>query len=532
MRGLLPIVCALPILGCGGEGSFDLELVLPQDPALRPSGMTTVTVTLTTGDQPPVATTSVLDGNQFSAGDLAVANDVRVEVQLRDVSNRLVGVGEAAELIDILAGENTAVSIPVRRPFVYASNGTSLFSFDPTLDATDGDFQGQLLGVTGPQVAVSVGGDRLAIVSSSTVTVFATDTNKPVGTAIQLQGTTRDAAYVPGSRRIAIASDLGIAIVDIDTGQIQTTQIAGVDRITVGPAADGRLLAHGLIGRVEPSVNPLAVCAGTSMVVTIDADDPPATATAKALPDAVADIAAAPENIGLFATLPCANKVVRITGDIETGNPTFEDFAMLPRASVLAVAGGRVIAAGTEPSDPTCTPMCEPASSTICDDPGTPSSKVNFVTEGANLVVLSSPLAGGMPIKIDLPDRRETLIDSDDPADGHAQVLRAFGVVPVDLVALPGGQHVGIVTSNNYYIEELTSGLTTILPCLNATTADWLLLDLASSSIASRVRTSCDLDVGDADAFPNWECDLPPPGEQSAFGEYVPLSVGALFGAR
>ncbi|MBA2538860.1 MAG: hypothetical protein H0V17_04430 [Deltaproteobacteria bacterium] len=530
---LLPFVCVLPILGCGGQGSFDLELVLPQDPALRPTGMTTVTVTLTSGDQPPVSTTSVLDDNQFSAGDLAVANDVRIEVQLRDVSNRLVGVGEAADLIDIVANESTAVSIPVRRPFVYASNGTSLFSFDPTLDATDSDFQGQLLGVTGPQVAVSVGGDRLAIVSSSTITVFATDTNKPVGTAIQLQGTTRDAAYVPGTRKIAIASDQGIAIVDIDSGAIQSTLIAGVDRITVGPAADGRLRAHGLIGRVAPTINPLATCSGTSMIVSIDVGAPPATATAIALPDAVSDLAAAPENVGLFATLPCAGKVARITGDLDGGTPTFEDFAMLPRASVLAVAAGRVIAAGTAPSDPTCSPSCQPTSSTACSGPQ-PASKVNFVEAGAHLVVLSSPIAGGMPITIDLPDRRETLIDSDDPADGHAQVLRPFGAVPVDLVALPGGQHVGIVTSSNYYIEELTDQGTgiTILPCLNATTADWLLLDLASSSIASRVRSSCTLVVGQADLFPNWECDVPPPGEQSAFGEYVPISVGALFGAR
>jgi hypothetical protein len=337
---------------------------------------------------------------------------------------------------------------------------------------------------------------------------------------------------VPGTRKIAIASDQGIAIVDIDTSAIQMTAVAGVDRITVGPTTDGRLLAHGLIGRVAPSVNPLSTCTGTSMIVTIDAEAPPATAIAKPLPDAVSDLAAAPESIGLWATLPCTGKVVRITGDIETGDPTFEDFATLPRASVLAVAGGRVIAAGTAPSDPTCSPSCQPTSSTECRPAQAPSSKVNFVEEGAHLVVLSSPLAGGMPITIDLPDRRETLLDMDDPADGHAQVLRAFGSVPLDLVALPGGQHVGIVTSSNYYIEELTGGGLTILPCLNATTADWLLLDLASSSIASRVRTSCSLEVGDADLFPNWECDVPPPGEQSAFGEYVPLSVGALFGAR
>lgn len=532
MRVLLPVTCASLLAACGGEGTFDLQLVLPQDPTLRPTGMTTVTVSLTQGDQPPVATTSVLDGNSFSAGDLPAANDVRIDVQLRDVSNRLVGVGEADSLVDLTAGKETTVEIPVRRPFVYASNGTSLLSFDPTLDSTDGDFQGQLAGVSGaPQVAISVGGDRLAIVSSNAITVFATDTNKVVGNPIPLQGTTRDAAYVPNTRKVAVASDKGIAIVDIDSGAIQSTQIVGVERITVGPSSDGRLIAHGLIDRVAPEVNPLLECTGSSSLVSIDVDAPPATAQAFPLSAAISDLAAAPESVGLFAALPCAGKVSRVTGDIDSGTPALEDFATLPRASVLAVAGGRVIAAGTKASDPTCSPSCQPTSSTACSGP-TPMSKVNFVDTGANLVVLSIPLAGGMPVTIDLPARRETLLDESDPANAHAQVLNAFGTVPLDLVALPGGQHVGLVTTSNYYIEELQDQGFTVLPCLNASTADWLLLDLASGSTASRVRTSCELVVGQSDLFPNWKCDVPPIGEQSAFGEYVPLSVGALFGAR
>lgn len=532
MRVLLPVACAALIGACGGQGTFDLQLVLPQDPALRPTGMTTVTVTLTQGDQTPVSTTSVLDGNTFSAGDLAVADDVRIDVQLRDASNRLVGVGEADQPIDIVANEHTTVVLPVRRPFVYASNGVSLFSFDPTLDATNGAFQGQLSGISGaPQVAVSVGGDRLAIVSSTAITVFATDTNMAVGSPIQLPGVTRDAAHVPNSRKVAVASDRGISIVDIDSGSVQTTMVAGVERVTVGPTGDGRMLAHGLIGRVAPAVNPLLVCSGTSSLVTIDVDAPPASATANPLPDAISDIAAAPENVGLFATLPCRGKVAKVTGEIDSGTPALEDFATLSRASVLAVSGGRVIAAGTEVSDPTCSPSCQPTSSTACSGPP-PSSKVNFVDEGANLIVLSIPLAGGMPVSIALPDRRETLLDEADPANAHAQVLRAFGTVPLDLVALPGGQHVGLVTTSNYYIEELVDSGFTVLPCLNATTADWLLLDLASGSTASRVRTSCTLEVGQADLFPDWKCDVPPPGETPAFGEYVPLSVGALFGAR
>lgn len=530
--------CVVGSAACASEGSFELVLALPSDPALRPTGMTTVTVVLTRAGEQPIATTSVLDGGAFSIGDVALADDVRVEVQLRDVSNRLVGVGEAGEAIDIVSGETTTVTIPVRRPFVYASNGQALFSFDPTLDPTDSQFQGQIAGVSQPQVAVSVDGNRLAIVSRSQLSVLATDTNKLVGQPIALPGSTRDAVAVPGTQKVAVATDQGITIVDVGTGAVASAAVGPVDRVTAGPSGDGRLLAHGLVGRVEPGINPLQTCGGTSSIVTIDVAAP-AAAAPRALPEAVSDLAAAPESDALFATLPCSGRVVKLIGDIETGNTTFADFAPLPRASVLAVAGGRVWAAGTAPSDPHCTNQfgdpvaCQADSPTRCPPSGpTPSNSVDYVESGAHIVVLSIPLAGGMPITLDLPARRETIFDTDDPAKQHAQVLQAFGTVPVDLVALPGGQFVGLVTKSNYYIQQLGSGATTILPCLDATTADWLLLDLASSSIAQRVRTSCALVVGPADLFPNWQCDVPPPGERSSFGDYVPVSVGALFGAR
>ena len=81
---------------------------------------------------------------------------------------------------------------------------------------------------------------------------------------------------------------------------------------------------------------------------------------------------------------------------------------------------------------------------------------VSFVTEGARLLVQSIPLAGGDPIELTLPEQRETMIDVDDPARQHAQVLHALGTVPIDLVALPGGQYVSIVTRNSYFIESLS----------------------------------------------------------------------------
>jgi len=91
-----------------------------------------------------------------------------------------------------------------------------------------------------------------------------------------------------------------------------------------------------------------------------------------------------------------------------------------------------------------------------------------------------------------------------------------------------------LVTTNTYYIAALAQGTTVILPCLKLTTADWMLMDMASSSVASRVRTKCDyipaMDLGTM--FPDWMCEDAPEGETPTQGDYTPISVGALFGAR
>lgn len=531
------------LLGCGGQGSGSLELTLslPGQPDLRPSGMTTVTVTATFPGESPISTTSALDDNdRFAAGEFPVGEDVQLSVVLRDVSNRIVGVGEAGQTIDIVGDEATAISIPVRRPFIYASSNSALYSFDPTLDPRDMKFQGKLAGVTAPLFTISVGGDRLAVVSADKVEVVVTATNMVTG-SIPVPSGVRDAAAVPGTNKLAIAHGAGIAFVDLDTSTMQNVAVGPVDRITVGAASGGGMAAYGLVARVVPPEKPavLATCMGMSSMVEVRVDDP-VVAAPQSLNVAISDLAAAPDVPRLYATLPCGNRVVRIDRDSELGALTLTDVATLSRAAVLTVAGDRVWAAGTRESVPECVNSagaritCTPTTPVVCPQPTT--SRLSYTAEGAAIILQSIPLDGGTPIELQVPGRRETIIDQDDAAKQHAQVLKSLGAVPLDLVTLPGGQYVGLVTKSRYYIEEYDpSGVQIILPCLDVSTHDWLLLDMASSSVAQRVRTACQLTPpggGPSDFFMRWACDLPPLGEQSMFPIYQPTSVGALFGAR
>src|SRR3954463_6275110 len=153
------LALALPglwlLAGCPQTGWFDLELSLPTVTELRPNGMTTVEVLAASPDMAPISNRSVIDDGHFSAGDLPVGNNVQINVLLHDVTNRLVGLGEAPELVDIIGDKKTTLTIPVRKPFIYAASGSSLYTFDPTLDPRDAKFQGQLTGLQSPQIAIS-----------------------------------------------------------------------------------------------------------------------------------------------------------------------------------------------------------------------------------------------------------------------------------------------------------------------------------------------------------------------------------------
>lgn len=535
MRPSRCFALASVLAGCTASASLDLELTLPSDADLRPTGMTTITVLATPPDGSPIANTATIDGTSFSAGDLPIGNGVLIDILLHDVSNRLVGVGEAPGPIDLPKNEKTTVTMPVRRPFVYASSGSSLYSFDPTLDPRDMKFQGQLSGLTSPQIAVSVGGDVLVVASASQLQLVDTATHQATGKAIAVPGTVHDVAAIPGTRKVAVATTAGISVVDVDSQNIDNVATtAAVDRVTIGGTSIGESTAYGLVGRVGPPVGPVDACTGMSSLVSIDLGKLTATAPAP-LGAAVADIAGDPLSSRVYAAEPCAGKVQVVNAGEVT------DFTALERAAVVVVSGGRLFAAGSHASTPACfnssgnMATCPANVQPMCPTTGS-GTAVAWATAGAQIIVESIPLAGGMPIVLTLPPRQETMISTDDPAMAAAQVLPALGLQPVDLVVLPGSQFVGVVTTSSYYTDARVDNFNQIvLPCLLTTTGDWMLVDMASSSIATRVRTQCSLVTGPSDLeFKNWACDVPPVGEAKAAGfpDYLPVSIGALFGAR
>jgi hypothetical protein len=401
-------------------------------------------------------------------------------------------------------------------------------------------FQGRLAGLTTPEAAVSVGGDRLVVADVNQLQIIETATHRVVGNPIAIPGgMINDIAPVPSAKQVAVAHSGGISIVNLDTGEVQTAAVGPVDRVTVGPAADKKMYAYGLIGRVAPPETPLVPCSGSSSIIAISVDAPVVT-PAKPLAMGISGIAAAPSQPGVFATLPCAGQIARIEGDptSEVAQLTLTNLDALQNAAAIAVSSDRLFAVGTRPSVPTCADgVCSSTDATACPDNLANPDRLSWVSDGARLVVSSMKITGENKVKLELPERRETMIDTADMASSHAQVLHPLGTVPLDLVVLPGGQYVSIVTRNQYFVESLYDQLSAIyvLPCMKTTSADWLLVDLASSSIAQRVRTSCQITAQRTanTYFDKWACDAAPAGEANTQGaDYIATSVGALFGAR
>src|SRR5436190_14782127 len=104
----VPALCLAVLVGgtgCG-NGALELTLSLPSQADLRPTGMTTVTITATAPGESPIGNTSALGTGRVNVGDLPVGDGIQIGVVLRDVSNRIVGVGEAGQAVDIV-GDKT-----------------------------------------------------------------------------------------------------------------------------------------------------------------------------------------------------------------------------------------------------------------------------------------------------------------------------------------------------------------------------------------------------------------------------------------
>ena len=407
---------------------------------------------------------------------------------LRNDSNRLVGIGRRPKTSSRSARSVDVADHPGAPPVRVHGRRQLDLPYDPTLDPSDAKFQGQLSGLSSPQLAISVGGDRLVIGTSGGLQLVDTATHMVTGQTIPIQPHDRRRRAVPGTHLVAVGTSAGISVADIDTGMVQDAPGPSVNKITVGPAADGHMVAYGLVGRVIAPAGrgSLDDCTGTSSIVTADVSNPTAMQQMD-LGQAVSDIAAAPDTAKLFATLPCIGEVDEVDGSMLT------KVLSLDHAAVLAVADEQIFAAGVHPSTPQCvddqgrTAEVHDAVDCTCTGRGAGTTSVLYARRARR----SSCSRSRSAARRSSPTCRSAArrYRPGDLSGERAKVMHPLTVRPLDLVVLPGGQSVSIVTASEYYITDIVdSGVGIVIdPCLDATNGD----RLSSISRAGRSRSAC-----------------------------------------
>lgn len=493
----------LAIAGCGAEASGTLELVLALPPTgdLRPTGMATVAIGVTEADGVENVTTTPLDDMRFAAGDVPLGEPIKLRVELRDNTNRLVAFGVVEDAI-VPDRSHQTIQIPVRKPIVYVSSDRTLATLDPTFEGLDPKFQGAVASSAGT-LAFPVDGMEVATISGGMLQRIATADHKPVGAAINLETALPvDAVRVPGERRLVVAAEsgagAGLVVVDLDSGEVRRLTAMPAARLAITGTAEAGFTVYALVGRVAPPTG-TAACTGSSTVFAFALDGANET-PAMIATGQFSDIAAAGDAV--FGANPCTGAVARL----DPGMPRV--MMTVGGAGALAVEGGRLWIAGS--AGPT-------------------------TSQGARIRVSSVRLDGTDPQETTLPPKAEVMTYDFDDANELSLNIHADTLVPIDLAVLPGAQTIAVITQmNSHRLARFDNFGTKVIPEMDAVVHDVVLADPQAGSILQRIRAKCVLAlINKTNAeFPDWSCIAPSGAEMPLGGESTPTALGAQYGGR
>lgn len=536
----LAVVSCLASGACTGEGAVEIALAFPTDTTLSPGTLAPTELTLfygPPGKRPSAMVTSIDDpGSALTMGRLAAGTPVHLAVALHSSTRRLVGYGRALAPVEVLPGQVTTVSLPMRRPFVYMTGGPDITVVDSTRDVTDGagedpGYLGAIRDFGPAEVVVpTYDGTALVVIAGNpgerAIYMVSTSDHATVLQApipLSSERPAADAAISASGRYVAIAEDGeggGVTIVDLKAARaggaaVRFAPLGPVGRVVIPEADDGRVFA--LVHRAQG-----LDCAGQpdARIASLALDDAEAEAAIVPYDGPAHDLAVAAGGDMLVIADGCRGQVVRM----DAGG-AYEVLAVLPSACTVALANDRIWAVGA----------------VVPDAPD---------TSGAHLRVLSLDLNGepaGVepredgdmppmpPSTIDLPPMREQVVTPlfAEPGQIALQQVDADALHAFDLAVTPGADAIAILVEGRYIAAEQGDFFgSPVLPAMDVRTHEYLLVDTATATVVQRVRTRCDLTVVPEDAVVSaWEC-APTGGLDTLETAYAPRAISVLYGSR
>ncbi len=515
-------LCALHLLfACESEGAVEFAFLLPEDAALAPESDNLASVTLVTyaSDAPPRSETRrIQDRSQpLDIGRIEVADGVSFAFELRSPTLRLLGYGRSANPVDIEPYEVVNVPIMVRRPFVYVTGGTGLATFDATLDQSSPSYRGTIGLPVSPAVSVPThDGANLAVVAQSgtgsELLLVSTATHQSLEiTPVLLASSPTDAAVSPDNQYVVIAhgGGGGLSIVDLESARQGESAVDVVPIGAVGAVAIGaRAPVARAVALVNRATSPDCAGAPNSSIVVVSLENASQVGSTIDYGGPVHDLAVSAD--GSMAVLADAcNGLLVAVPLAEGGKPS--TLTELPAASAVAVIEDRVWGVGTLPPS------------------GTASRRLSVVSIG---------LDGTGEITVELPPSQERARSIDFSGQGQSaeQRMDADILMAYDLAVVPGADQIALLTWGYFSGTEVGDFLgAPIIPDMELTSHEYMLLNASTGATVHRVRTSCELDW-ESDPFnppilDDWECTQAP-GQDVAESTYLPQHISVLYGAR
>ena len=517
------MACLAVMLGaCEPGGAVEIQLQLPELDELSPAGPAVAEVTLVTylPEGPGQTETRVItDRSQpLDMGRLAISDGVHLAVELRSPTRQLLGYGRMAGTVEILPDEVVTIPINLRRPYVYVTGDTNLATFDASLDQSNSDYHANIPTASSPAVVVSTNdGAELLLLSQAGVgaelTLLSTSTNElATFPPVELVGSPVDAVVSPDDRYVVVAhagDNGGVSIVDLAAVRSGTATAQFVALGAVGAVAIGsRSTTDQVIALVDRASQVGCPIGTPSSLATISMTGATELGNRVELANPINDIAISDDGRYVVVADGCDDELITIDLD---SNALATTLTSLSGVSAVAAADERIWAVGTMP----------------------PSETI-----ARRLVLLSIALDGTNETRVELPPWQERALALDYVAPGQnaEQALDADSLFTYDLAVVPGADQLALLIRGYYAGAEEGYYLgIPIIPAMELTTHEYLLINSSTTSLVHRVRTNCDIswesDPFNRPILDDWECSRTL-GQDLATPPYQPVQVSVLYGSR
>jgi hypothetical protein len=531
-------------LGACQDGSVQVVLVQPAVDSARPEQAATAVLRLLPEDGVEVFRTGTLQNTVIDFGEIPVDRYRRASVELRDISNGLVGFGRTVDTIEVGADGDTRITIPIRRPRILAVGPAPSRAANPddpvapqeTASATT--VQVDVSGGANPVIArnapgatritatagadqfIAVGGaiHRLDTYTDAFIEAPFVDVGQPV---LDLAGST-------DGRWLAAGTAGGLHVIEV-AAPAPALFLSGrrVDAVTFSVDPDGQAVAIALVDAARSAVQ----CPRPSRIVVVRPGEPETAGRDIDPGGGVADIAGSSTRPRVVAAGACGNRSLLIGLD---GDRIIATETTVTAPTVAASLDDRAWIAGVRPG-------------VVQAVPGSPNER--WTSVGAIPEIITFDLTTDGASRFDLPQLSEAMFTRDDGINSISQTTNAKSAAVQGLAVSPTGDQLVLAVTELYNHPPLVInvplfGDVDVFPHIVLHASRLLVVSTQTTRIEQVIRTRCkvcmlppqgnEMGVGCQSAssylYADWVC-VAPPGQLEPVTEFELGGVAAIFGA-